>query len=81
MFKLLKCLFSCMSIAKVIELIGSSDKSFDDAIKGIINRTNKTLRNLTGIEVISQKIKVNKDKSLEYRVKAKVLFLVDDKKK
>jgi hypothetical protein len=70
-----------MSIAKVIELIGSSDKSFDDAIKGIINRTNKTLRNLTGIEVISQKIKVNKDKSLEYRVKAKVLFLVDDKKK
>ena len=70
-----------MAIAKVIKLIGSSDKSFDDAIKGIINRTNKTLRNLTGIEVISQKIKVNKDKSLEYRVKAKVLFLVDDKKK
>jgi flavin-binding protein dodecin len=70
-----------MAIAKVVELIGSSEKGFDDAIKGIINRANKTLRNLTGLEIISQKVKINKDKSLEYRVKAKILFLLDDKKK
>jgi len=70
-----------MSVAKVVELIGSSDKGFDDAIKNIISRANKTVRNLTGLEVISQKIKINSDKSLEYRVKAKVLFIIEDGKK
>ncbi|MFA5333797.1 MAG: dodecin family protein [Candidatus Nanoarchaeia archaeon] len=70
-----------MSIAKVIELIGSSEKGFDDAVKNIIIRANKTVRNLTGLEVISQKVKINPNKSLDYRVKAKVLFLIDDGKK
>lgn len=70
-----------MSVAKVIEAIGSSEKSFDDAIKNVINRASKTLRKLTGVEVISQKIKINPDKSLEYRAKVKLLFLLDDRKK
>jgi dodecin len=70
-----------MSTAKIVELIGSSEKSFDDAIKQIISRANKTVRKLTGLEVISQKIKINPNKSLEYRVKAKVLFILEDNKK
>ncbi len=70
-----------MAIAKVVELIGSSDKSFDDALKGIITRANKTERNLTGLEIISQKVKIGKDKSLEYRVKAKLIFLLEEKKR
>ncbi|MFA5303764.1 MAG: dodecin family protein [Candidatus Nanoarchaeia archaeon] len=70
-----------MSIAKVVELIGSSDKSFDEATKNIISRANKTVRNLTGLEIISQKIKINSNKSLEFRVKAKVLFLINDSRK
>jgi hypothetical protein len=67
-----------MSIAKVVELIGSSKKGFDDALKSIISRANKTVRNLTGLEVISQKIKIGRDKGLEYRVKAKVLFIIEE---
>ncbi|MDD4353255.1 MAG: dodecin family protein [Candidatus Nanoarchaeia archaeon] len=70
-----------MSVAKVVELIGSSSKSFDDATNQIISRANKTLRNLTGLEIISQKIKINSNKSLEYRVKAKVLFIIEDGQK
>jgi len=69
-----------MSVAKVVELIGGSEKSFDDALKQIIARANKTVRNITGLEIVNQKVKVNKDKTLEYRVKAKVLFLIEDKK-
>jgi hypothetical protein len=67
-----------MSIAKIIELIGSSANSFDDAVKQIISRVNKTVRNLTGLEVISQKVKIKPDKSIEYRVKAKVIFIIED---
>ncbi|MDD2678617.1 MAG: dodecin family protein [Candidatus Nanoarchaeia archaeon] len=69
-----------MAVAKVLELIGGSEKGFDDALNQIIKRANKTVRNLTGLEIISQKVKINKDKSLEYRVKAKVLFLIENNK-
>jgi len=70
-----------MSVAKVIELIGSSDKSFDDAIKNIVSRAKKTVRNIIGLEIISQKIKFASKDSMEYRVKAKVIFLIDSEKK
>lgn len=70
-----------MSVAKVVELIGSSEQSFDDAIKNIISRANKTVRNLIGLEIISQKIKINPNKTMEYRVKAKVLFIIENGKK
>lgn len=70
-----------MSVAKVIELIGSSDKSFDDAIKNIVSRASKTVRNITGIEIISQKIKFGPKNSMEYRVKVKAIFILDGEKK
>ena len=66
-----------MAIAKITELQSSSKKSFDDAVKAGVSRADKTLRNLTGAWVKSQKVKVEKGKITEYRVVLKVSFLLD----
>jgi dodecin len=68
-----------MSVAKITEIQASSTKSFDDAIKAGIARADKTLRNLTGAWVKSQKVIIDKGKITEYRVLMKVSFVLQDK--
>jgi flavin-binding protein dodecin len=67
-----------MPVAKVTEIISSSPKSFDDAIKQGIDRANKTLKNVKGAWVESQKVVVNKGKIEEYRVNLRVTFVLED---
>lgn len=68
-----------MSVAKVTELIVSSPKSFDDAIKMGVARAQKTLRGLKSAWVQSQQIKLDdKGNITEYRVQLKVTFIIDD---
>ena len=67
-----------MSVAKVSEIICSSDKSFDDAIKSGLKRANKTLQNIEGAWVKDQSLTLDKGKISEYRVILKVTFVLDD---
>jgi flavin-binding protein dodecin len=68
-----------MSVAKVSEIIVSSPKSFEDAIKIGIERSQKTLRNIKSAWVENQQIQVDKDgKIKEYRVQLKITFILDD---
>ena len=67
-----------MSIAKVTEIISTSNKSFDDAIDDGVKRANKTLRNITSVWVGDQNMKIKDGKVAEYRVRLKVTFVLDD---
>lgn len=67
-----------MAVARVTEIISSSKKSFDDAIKSGIERAVKTLDNVTGAWVQDQKLDVVKGKISEYRVNLKVTFILKD---
>jgi flavin-binding protein dodecin len=67
-----------MSVARVTEIIASSDKSFDDALKQGIARATKTLKNVTGAWIGSQKVLIAKGKIAEYRVDLKVTFVLED---
>ncbi len=67
-----------MSVAKVSELISESSKSFEDAINQGIARANKTLRNVSGAWVESQKVTIRDGKIVSYRVFLKVTFVLDD---
>jgi dodecin len=67
-----------MSVARVTEIIASSTKSFDDAVKIGIDRANKTLKNLTGAWVKDQKVVIQKGKITEYRVNMHVTFILKD---
>lgn len=67
-----------MSVAKVTEIIASSDKSFDDAIANGVKRADKTLKNVKGAWVKEQKLIVDSGKITEYRVAMKVSFVLKD---
>ena len=67
-----------MSVAKVSEIICSSEESFDDAIKTGLKRANKTLKNIEGAWVKDQSVVLNKGKISKYRVILKVTFVLDD---
>ena len=67
-----------MSVAKVSEIIASSEKSFEDAVAVGIKRACKTLKNVTGAWVQDQNVVVNKGKITSYRVNLKVTFVLND---
>jgi dodecin len=62
------------SVYKVIELIGTSTKSWNDAAKAAVERAAETLRDLRVAEVIAQDVVITDGKVEAYRVKIKVSF-------
>ena len=64
------------TIARVTEVIASSNKSFDDAVSAGIKRANKTLKNVSGAWVKDQSVKVEKGKIIQYRVTMKITFIL-----
>jgi flavin-binding protein dodecin len=67
-----------MSVARVTEIISSSNKSFEDAVEKGIARAIKTLKNVEGAWVKEQKVIVKNGKIAEYRVDLKVTFILLD---
>jgi len=65
-----------MSIAKVSEIIASSDRSFEDAVASGIKRATKTLKGIQSAWVADQEVIVKNDKIVEYRVRLKVTFIL-----
>ena len=70
-----------MPIVKVIEVIASSEKSFEDAIKNCITEVTKTIHNVESVYVKDFKVKIKDGKALSYGVICKVSFTVDPAKK
>lgn len=66
-----------MAVARVTEITSSSKKSFEDALETGIARSAKTLRNVAGAWVKSQKVVVEKGRITEYRVTMKVTFILE----
>lgn len=67
-----------MAVAKITEIHSSSTKSFEDAIKVGIARADKTLRNVSGAWIKSQKVVIEKGKITQYRVLLKVTFVLQE---
>jgi len=66
-----------MTVARVTKLTASSPKGFQDAVQTALTRAAKTLRGISGLEVISQKAKVVNGKIAEYRVTIEVTFILE----
>ena len=67
-----------MSVAKVTEIIASSEISFDDAIKVGLKRADKTLNGIKSAWVANQQVTVSRGDIKEYRVTLKVTFILKD---
>jgi flavin-binding protein dodecin len=64
------------SIAKVIEVIAESEKSWDDAVKNCLSEVSETVQNIREIWVSSMKAVVENNRIVSYRITANVTFLV-----
>ena len=62
------------NVYKVIEIIGSSDKSWEDAAKNVVKITAKSLKEIRIAEVKELDMRVEKGKVVECREKLKVSF-------
>ena len=67
-----------MSVARVTEIISSSNKGFEEAVKNGIKRASKTLKNVQGAWVKDQRVTVVDGRIEEYRVVLKVTFILAD---
>ena len=68
-----------MPIVKVIEVIASSEVSFDDAVKNCLSEVSKTVHNIDSIYVKDFKVQVKDGKLHSYGIICKVSFRVDNK--
>ncbi len=66
-----------MTVVKVIELVGISDRNWQDAVDNAVQRAAKTMRNIQGVDVLSWTGKVEKGKIVEYRANVKLSFTVE----
>jgi dodecin len=61
-------------VYKIIELIGTSEKSWEEAAKNAVETAAKTLQELRVAEVSSLDMKLENGKVVRYRAKVKVSF-------
>ena len=64
-------------VAKVITLIGSSPDSFAKAADAAVQEAAKTLRGITGADVISMSAVVENDRITEFRTTVNIAFAVE----
>ena len=64
-------------VYKVIEVVGSSAKSSDDAIQQAISKSGKSLRNLDWFEVVETRGHIVDAQVAHYQVKIKIGFRLD----
>ncbi len=64
-------------VVKVIELVGSSPKSFSDAVRNAVSTAAQTLRNITGVDVLSSNATVENGQISLYKVQVKIAFVLD----
>ncbi len=67
-----------MAVARVTKITASSPIGFQNAIEDGLTRASNSLRGITGLEVLSQKAKVEDGKIVEYRATMEVTFVLED---
>jgi flavin-binding protein dodecin len=65
------------SVAKVVTIIGSSPESFAKAADAAVQEAARTLRGITGADVVSMSATVQNDRISEYRTTVNIAFEVE----
>jgi flavin-binding protein dodecin len=67
-----------MSVLKVIELLASSEKGWEDAANNAVKMAAKTIKKIKSVYIQDMSVVVKDNKISEYRVNAKITFEVID---
>jgi hypothetical protein len=68
-----------MAVAKVIEIMSESVHSWEDAAQQALEEASKTVENIKSLYVKEMQAIVEDDQIINYRINAKVTFLVKEK--
>ena len=66
-----------MAILKVIEIMASSNKSWEDAASNAVKEAHKTVKNIKSVYIQDQSALVEKGKIAEFRITTKITFQVN----
>jgi flavin-binding protein dodecin len=66
-----------MAVVKVIELLGDSEESWEDATRQVVAEATRTLRGVTSIYIKEFQATVENDRVKNFRVDAKVSFVME----
>ncbi|MEW5937309.1 MAG: dodecin family protein [Candidatus Thermoplasmatota archaeon] len=66
-----------MTVYKIIDIVGVSDKGFTDAAKSAVEEAAKTVRGIRRAEVTKFDIKVEGDKVAKYRAEVRISFEIE----
>ena len=64
-------------VNKVIEVLAESPRSWEDAANEALKKASKTLKNIRSIYIKNFEAKVERNKITQYRINAKISFLLD----
>jgi flavin-binding protein dodecin len=64
-----------MAVTKIIELVGSSTTSSDDAVQSALNEARQTIRNIKAVDVVSTGLRG--DDLNEWRALVRISFLIE----
>lgn len=68
------------SVYKIIELVGTSDVSWEDAAKNAVETAGKSLKNLRIAEIVKLDMKVDNGKVTAYRARINLSFKYEPRK-
>jgi hypothetical protein len=64
-----------VAVTKIIELVGSSSTSSDDAVQAALKEASQTIRNIKALDVVS--VGLRGDNLSEWRALVRISFLID----
>jgi flavin-binding protein dodecin len=64
-------------VIKIIELVGVSPQSFSDAVRNAVAEASKTVRGITGVDVMQSSAQVKDGQITEYHVNVKIAFAIE----
>jgi flavin-binding protein dodecin len=66
-----------MTVAKIVELVGESNKGWEDAVQSAVANASKTIDNITGVEIYNLTASIDNGKIVEYKANVKIAFGVN----
>ncbi len=66
-----------MVVVKNIEIVGESEKGWEDAVKNAIVATHKTVRNVFRVKVLSLTADIKNGEIVKYKARVKISFVVE----
>jgi hypothetical protein len=67
-----------MAIGKIIEVVASSEKGWEDAVRAGVEEAARTLRGIRGVDVRDWTARVQDNRIVEYKANLKIAFAVEE---